>query len=104
MIGTGSIEFNVIFNYCGLVFIQHNLNSETSIAFGGAYFEEDVESLPINSMLFSSNPSANLMMKKSSKSNTEDYKATIEDVEGNPLEEEKQKYYTPTEIFTLRLP
>ena len=37
MLGVGSLDFRVIFNYRGLVFISHHLNSDKKVCFGGSY-------------------------------------------------------------------
>ena len=37
LLGVGSLDFKVIFNYRGLVFIRHHLKSERKICFGGSY-------------------------------------------------------------------
>ena len=37
----GSLDFRVIFNYRGLVFISHHLNSDKKVCFGGSYRPEN---------------------------------------------------------------
>ena len=37
LLGVGSLDFKVIFNYRGLVFILHHLYSDRKVCFGGSY-------------------------------------------------------------------
>ena len=37
LLGVGSLNFRVIFNYHGLVFVMHHLDSDKKVCFGGSY-------------------------------------------------------------------
>ena len=37
LLGVGTMEFSILFQYCGLTFISHNIDSNSPISFGGHY-------------------------------------------------------------------
>ena len=37
LLGVGTMEFSILFQYCGLTFISHNIDSNSPISFGSHY-------------------------------------------------------------------